>query len=300
MHNELEAAGADALGGFFRRKPEHSLPVGTPCPNCQTPLQGAWCHACGQKGEEFNRSIGHLIAEAFEGLTHFDGRVWQTMPRLLRDPGRLTRDYLIGKRAPQIPPFRLFLIVLVLVFFAGGLNLGHGKVNIAAPGSAQERKALAEAGVDPAKVQAMRAHENAFARWAQERATHNPEAVIQGMEHWAHRFAILMLPISALLLGLLFVFNKQFLIFDHLIFSMHSLSFQGLLISLVMLLGFMGDWALLLLPLAPLHLFVHMRGAYGTTVIGTLGRMALLFVGSLVAFMVLLSGLVFVGLATAH
>ena len=32
--------------------------------NCATPLQGPWCHACGQRGEDFHRSIVHL-AELF-------------------------------------------------------------------------------------------------------------------------------------------------------------------------------------------------------------------------------------------
>src|SRR5262249_42658595 len=117
---ELEVLAADAIAGETARASRHALPIGAPCPSCATPLQGPWCHACGQKGEEYPRSILHLLAEAFEGLTHFDSRLWNTLPRLVFQPGRLTHEYLEGHRASQIPPFRLFLIILLIVFFAGG------------------------------------------------------------------------------------------------------------------------------------------------------------------------------------
>lgn len=309
MSQELEAAAEAAVGGFFSRRPKHSLPVGTPCPNCETPLQGPWCHACGQKGEEFHRSIGHLIAEAFEGLTHFDGRFWVTMPDLVRRPGRLTRAYLDGRRAPQIPPFRLFLVVLLIVFFTGGLGgtgakVAHpveGEKVLTAPGMQLDVKTSPG---DPLEVDT---GQGGFDRWMEEHARaamENPEAFGHSLHTWGHRLAILALPIAALLLGLLFVTRKAFYLFDHLIFSMHSLSFQGLLLSASFLInlapGSLGDVLLLAMPA---HLFVHMRGTYGTGVLGTLWRMAFLFAGSVVGAGVIMVALMFLGLndvAAAH
>ena len=108
MSQEIETAVAGALGGFFRfgRRKEHIVPIGTPCANCATPLQGPWCHACGQLGEDFHRSTLKLVGEVFEGLLHLDGRMWNTQPDLFRHPARLTRASLEGHRAPQIPPLR--------------------------------------------------------------------------------------------------------------------------------------------------------------------------------------------------
>ena len=111
---------------------------------------------------------------------------------------------------------------------------------------------------------------------------------------------VVMLPIAALMLSVLFLFKKGVFVFDHLIFSMHSLSFQGLLLTAVFLLGLGVDWGPALLWLSPVHLFMHMRGAYRISVIGTLIRMFLLFMGSSIAFALLIAGLVLVGLATAH
>ena len=109
-----------------------------------------------------------------------------------------------------------------------------------------------------------------------------------------------MLPIAAMMLAVLFVFKKGAYVFDHLIFSMHSLSFQGLLLSVMFALGTVVDWAAGLLWLSPVHLFVHMRGTYRISWYGTLIRMFLLFIGSSVAFAFLIVGLLLVGLATVH
>jgi hypothetical protein len=281
----------------------HGLPIGAPCPNCGTALAGAWCYACGQKGEEFHRSIWHLVAEAFEGLTHFDGRFWVTVPRLILKPGELTRDYLDGHRAPQIPPFRLFLIVLLAVFFTGSLNFqaNHVRAVQVAPVTDFLGKNAGQTENWQKVGEALRTTPNG--RWLMEHGEHalkNPEAFGSAMEHWSHQFAILMLPIGALLLTVLFAFKRGVYVFDHLIFSMHSLSFQGLLLSGIFLGGLAAPWAAWFLWIAPAHLFVHMRKTYRISALGTLVRMLLLFSLSITAFALLMMGLVFVGLATAH
>ncbi|MDB5475822.1 MAG: hypothetical protein JWP49_1333 [Phenylobacterium sp.] len=315
---ELDAATADAIAGEITRASRHALPLGAPCPNCGTPLKGAWCYACGQKGEEYHRSIWHLVAEAFEGLTHVDGRVWKTLPRLLVRPGQLTRDFLDGHRAAQIPPFRLFLVALLLVFFAGGLSVSANPVNfnlrpINDPKALSTLSPKDRADVDAAMKQiraasaekavlAVRPVAGSKAFWIARvrNALDKPESVLAAMEQWGHRLAFLMLPIAALLLAPLFAFKKGVYLFDHLIFAMHSLSFQGLLLTLIFLGGLAVDGAAWLLLLAPVHLFVHMRGTYRTGVFGTLSRMFVLFIGSTVAVSVLLVGLIIIGLASAH
>jgi len=284
------------------RKPRHGLDIGTPCPNCGTALAGAYCYACGQKGEGYHRSIWRLITESFESLTHFDGRFWKTLPNLIGRPGKLTRDYLDGHRAAQIPPFRLFLIVLIALFFTGSLNIQVNHLNFrVAPADSFIARDPADRAQFKAAFDAMRTKPQG--KWLVERgeaAVKDPQALLTAMEHWSHQFAILMLPIAALMLSLLFVFKRGVYVFDHLIFSMHSLSFQGLLLSGVFLGDMAVPWAAWFLLLSPLHLFVHMRETYRIGAIGALIRMFLLFTLSASAFIFLMIGLVFVGLATLH
>jgi hypothetical protein len=328
---ELDALAADAVAGEIARASRHALPLGAPCPNCGTPLAGPWCHECGQKGEEYHRNIWHLFAEAFEGLTHFDSRIWNTLPKLVLRPGKLTHEYLEGHRAAQIPPFRLFLIVLLLVFFAGGLAVDQNRVNfkVAPPDAAVVTKDMtpkekadyeqamaqvksqlaadAPAAANPPSVTVEASdlkldlgRKNRRGAWAKsqiKKAVANPEAFFFAVESWGHRFAILMLPVAALMLTGLFAFRRGVYVFDHVIFSMHSLSFVGLLLTAIFLLSMASPLAWWLLLAAPAHLFVHMRGTYRTGVFGTLVRMWLLFVGTVVTVGLMIVGLVFAGLS---
>jgi hypothetical protein len=312
--NLLEAVTADTIAHETARASKHSLPIGTPCPNCHTALAGPWCYACGQRGEKYHRSILRLTWEAVEGLTDLDGRIWQTFPRLALRPGKLTRDYLDGHRAMQVPPFRIFLIVLLAVFFTGGLDLQANRQNIkfVTLDSPEIQKTVSP--TDRADMQkTMDMLRTAFAKpkpsaspgekWLRAqlvKALGDQKAFKAALAEWAERFAILMLPIAALMLTVLFVFKKGVYVFDHLIFSMHSLSFQGLLLSVVFGLGTVVNWGTWLLLLSPVHLFVHMRGTYRISWYGTLIRMFLLFIGSSWAFGFLIVGLFLVGLATVH
>ena len=270
---------------------KHALPPGTPCYNCATPLAGPWCHACGQAPHDYHRSAWVLAAEALENFFHADGRLWRTLWRLLRNPARLTRDFLAGKRAPQVPPLRLFLVVLLILFvIANWATRGIGLYHLQQPPTEIQKEldtSHIELGLPPAINLAV-------TNWLHDHlslALAHPDDLASAMRDRAENFAFLMLPISALMLALIFVARRGFVLFDHLVFSMHSLSFQGLLISLAISTG--QAW---LLWLAPVHLFAHMRGVYATGIAGTLLRMGVLFALSVIAFALLLLALVVAGM----
>ncbi len=300
MSAELEAVLLD--GAVNTRRPRHgpTRPPGSPCANCGAVLQGAWCHDCGQLAEDFHRSIWRLMMEAVEGLTHLDGRFWVTAPALALRPGKLTRDYIDGHRASQIPPLRLFLVVLLLVFFIGSVTGGKSeffRFNGAADPAA---RALAEKQIDQLNVRLNGVKSDVANGWIRPRlkaVLENPERFRLVLESQAERFAFLTLPLATLLLTVLFAFQRRFFIFDHTIFALHSLSFQGLLYCCAALLSqIWGPLGLVFLA-APAHLFVHMRGAYRTGVAGTLVRMTLLGLFSTIGFVVLLLLFILVGLS---
>ncbi len=61
-------------------------------------------------------STRELVHEALEGLTHSDSRLWRTLLLLWFRPGALTEEFLAGRRAISLPPFRLYLIISVTFF----------------------------------------------------------------------------------------------------------------------------------------------------------------------------------------
>lgn len=330
MSAELETAAGASAGGWLRwRRRQADIPPGTPCANCGTPLAGAYCHGCGQLAEDFHKSVWKLAREALESFFHFDGRLARTLPALAIRPGRLTRDYLDGRRASQVPPLRLFLVVLLLTFLVGQCSLGDGAGQILhrgaggaeAPAAEAVERARAEIDADDSLTDAERraadaaldgdwtalgaafegvdgqaqgAGAIAFQNWITRRAEAvqaEPGRFMMLLGVWAQRVAILMLPVSALILTGLFFWRREVFVFDHLIFSMHSLSSQLLLTTVAMALAAaVGAAAWWLLWLSPAHLFVHMRGTYGGGIVATLLRMFALFTATSVAagFMLIL------------
>ena len=119
MTADMEAAAADSFTEFFKRRKKHPFTrIGEACANCGVALEGPYCHACGQNADNHKRSIGHLIWEAIEGMFHLDGRLALTLPALFFRPGTLAKDYMEGRIVRHVPPFRTFLVALLLFIFA--------------------------------------------------------------------------------------------------------------------------------------------------------------------------------------
>ncbi|MGE6332881.1 DUF3667 domain-containing protein [Stenotrophomonas sp. NPDC077659] len=77
------------------------------CENCDTALQGHYCHHCGQSAHNPPKHVGHAIEEVFESFWHVDGRIFRTL-RDLWVPGRIALNYLKGRRVGCVQPLRLF------------------------------------------------------------------------------------------------------------------------------------------------------------------------------------------------
>ncbi len=86
------------------------------CLNCGTTLGGQYCRKCGQRAHSRLISIWELIRDAFGDLFELDSRLWQTLLPLVIRPGQLTHDYLLGRRARFMPPFRTYLVLSVVFF----------------------------------------------------------------------------------------------------------------------------------------------------------------------------------------
>ena len=125
------------------------------CQNCGALLGGQYCAACGQRARVRIISLWHLIREAVGDLTHLDSRLWRTMGPLLFKPGLLTNEYLAGRRARYIPPFRLYL-GLSIVFFVLA-SFGDDPLAIDTRDMTPEDRAEVRRQVDEGKAEALRA-----------------------------------------------------------------------------------------------------------------------------------------------
>jgi len=103
-------------------KSDAQLPDHPNCLNCGTELRGQYCGKCGQRARGRLISLWELLQDAFGDLFEIDSRLWRTLIPLLIRPGRLTRDYLEGKRARYMPPFRMYLVLSVVFFVVAFFN----------------------------------------------------------------------------------------------------------------------------------------------------------------------------------
>lgn len=105
--------------------PSHRLKGSPACLNCGTPLQGPFCHYCGQPDRNLLRFFPALVRELFEDFVDLDSRFMRTLRPLLFHPGRLTRDYLAGRRFRYTPPLRLYLFSSMAFFILAATLAGN-------------------------------------------------------------------------------------------------------------------------------------------------------------------------------
>lgn len=429
---DLDTAAADSATSFVRPKKHPFTHKGEPCKNCGAALEGWWCHECGQNADTHHRSILHLIWEVIEGLFHLDGRLASTLPLLFFKPGKLAKDYMEGRIVRHVPPFRTFLVSLLLFIFAAEHAIhgirheqelkeekeaaalatpegrkakademrkeakegrderladaaetrdddlkeeGAKKDEILATYNDTARKAEARYGQELSMADALeknpKAGEEALAKlhgrgavvaeqirgldlatpdtieagankiadaqipgqnmvvvapnaetaapnsagkgeqaaetdslknkWKENvaKAVANPEYFLMVMFGWAHRLAVLLLPITGLSLALVYVNKRQYFIYDHLLVATNLLSFSFLVYAVCMVLP-RSAWPIAFVVAGlwgPINLFQTLRGGYGSSIIGALLKTWVIWTIGVTSFGVLLAGLMLFSLS---
>jgi hypothetical protein len=99
------------------------------CRNCGTQAPLKFCPECGQETTLHPPTLGEFLHEFVGHYVALEGTLWRTLGLLLLKPGRLTREYLDGRRRRYVLPLRLyltasFLFFLVLKLVAGTVTPG--------------------------------------------------------------------------------------------------------------------------------------------------------------------------------
>lgn len=227
------------------------------CKNCDAALDGPYCPTCGQRDVDLERPFLELASEILKETFDVDGRAWRTIKMLFAQPGRLTSEFLAGKRKTYTPPLRLYIFISVSFFIIMAWAASRGLL------------------LDPAQtLEADAARQANF------------------MSDDLPRLMFLLMPVFALILK---AFFRKRLYFDHLIFSVHlhsaayvilavMLPFEGIASSNVPAL--ILQTTLLIYMVA--YVLISLRRVYSTTWIGAAVRtLAISF-----AYMIIVSGLI--------
>jgi hypothetical protein len=290
---------------------EPAVTAGTPrhCLNCGTVLTGRYCANCSQAADVHVPSTRELMHEALEGITHSDSRLWRTLKLLWFKPGKLTQEFVAGRRAAYLPPFRLYLILSIIFFLIASLSNTHAKF-VRFDDKASIAEAVAAASDVPpqcASVNGTVFDVHLFGRdWAPrirhacaEIARDNGANLLHVALATMPKAMFIFLPLIALL-HMLMYWRPRHRYAEHLLFFLHLHAFIFSLIAVVMLLAdaadasprldFVGNLVPLLLWSLPVYTVLAMRRVFGRRWPATLFRALALFLVYVVVLNVTLAG----------
>lgn len=87
------------------------------CLNCGHTVEERFCPHCGQENIEPRQPFHFLFTHFIEDFTHYDGQFWKTLKYLIFQPGKLTKEYLSGKRQLYVVPVKLYIFISFITFF---------------------------------------------------------------------------------------------------------------------------------------------------------------------------------------
>jgi hypothetical protein len=266
------------------------------CANCEAAVAGHFCHQCGQETELHPPSTREFLHEFIGHYVALEGKLWKSLGLLLFRPGRLTLEYIKGRRVRYVQPLRLYL-TFSLIFFAVMKYNGHDDKVAEAKAGPRHPVAASAGDARPAQKadqddEVGLVHEDRpgemrdgteWLRTALGRYSPRLAAVVgDKVEHFGHLsredqgkvlttafysyvpYAIFfMMPLFALYLKVLYLGSGR-RYGEHLLFALHTNGFGFLAMTLMMLVpqGFgwlewlLGLWLTLYLPTA-------MRRVYG-------------------------------------
>jgi hypothetical protein len=253
------------------------------CLNCGERVEQHYCPNCGQEHTTTIVPIGDLLRDILDEFLLLDSKILRTLQPLLMRPGFLTNEYIAGRRARYVSPFRLYFVISAIYFLA--FSFAHYDVTVMrglAYGLEQAHHAHEEHAASAPAMMSMAhmsgemhtAHSGSETSADSDRARRHHLAVERTSDWFLKNqslFTFLLVPIAALLLKLLY-FSTRRLYIEHLVFAVHV---QSLLFTLLLpaLLPYGRNLTYVLaFGLSALYLFVAMRTVYRQSVASTLAR----------------------------
>ncbi len=303
------------------------------CLNCGTKLAGPYCFECGQHAH-VHRTLSAFFHDFAHGVLHFEGKIFRTLPLLVRKPGELTRRYIDGQRASFVSPIALFLFCVFFMFAVVGLTSNTSEASARAKANAarelskdQQKLSILQsqraAAVGPVaakldeKIADLKGDMQTFQAVKDGKvdasiqlaggflgklngplkdAARNPELLFYKLKTNAYKFSWALIPISVPFVWLLFPFSRRFRLYDHTVFVTYSLCFMMLLLAASSLVGTAAQsLASLAWFVPPVHMYRQLRGTYGVSKGGAAWRTALLTVFAFIAISLFTSLLVMLG-----
>jgi hypothetical protein len=255
------------------------------CLNCGNDRAENFCPQCGQRAG--NRlAIGTFVRDVVDDQLSVDAKIPRTLGPLFLKPGFLTAEFINGRAARYIPPFRLYLLTSLLFFLLLSFLSGRSDWAERAEKEFAEQSDSVAANTGTADTTAglrigmsrngeswiEKTEVNVPWKWLDEKI----EANLQGLGKLPPAVAMrrvtdatieelpkvmfVLLPVYALLLKLLYARRRRYYI-EHFVFALHVHSFTFLLFAIALVSGL--DWASIVLSIVlPIYTYAALKRVY--------------------------------------
>jgi hypothetical protein len=196
------------------------------CPSCGAALAGDYCQACGEKRPGArDLTVRHFVADTAKEVTSLDSKLFRTLWALLFRPGHLTNEWVAGRRVPYLKPLNLCLGIFAVSLF---VYTASKSVNVF------DIRYIIESEPEYARQMGLpgdgRNYERLFAEVARRRNVPAEGLYDTFNEKWQRNVSLLgpvQIVALAVLLQVVYYFSRRYFV-EHLVFSMHFLSFSTL------------------------------------------------------------------------
>jgi hypothetical protein len=201
------------------------------CPSCGEALAGDYCHACGEKRPQArDLTVRHFAGDAAQELTSLDSKLLRTLVMLLFRPGRLTNEWIAGRRILYLKPLGLCLGLLAINLFvytaSKHANVFDIRFILDAESQFMEQVKMPGVGHFYADI---------FAEAGRRRGVPAESLYDTFNEKWQRNFSLLgpvQIVALAVLLQLVYFLSRRYFV-EHLVFAMHFLSWATLSTTLM-------------------------------------------------------------------
>jgi hypothetical protein len=232
--------------------------VASACPNCGANVSGNFCHECGQETVLHPPSTREFLHEFIGHYVALEGKLWKSLGLLLFRPGRLTLEYIKGRRVRYVQPLRLYL-TFSLIFFAvmklgshsdGSTHASAGKRHTVSEVAArQDKKEDRTAILTEDSPNEINIGSHDIRTWLRARSPHlgdkadefaamsgdqRDKALKAAFYAYVPYAVFFMMPVFAFFLKLLYLGSGR-RYGEHLLFALHTNGFAFLTMTLMML-----------------------------------------------------------------
>lgn len=219
------------------------------CPNCGKSFDPAYqfCPHCGQQNKSIDLHFKYFIHEFLSASFNLDSKIFQTLKLLIFYPGKLTKEFIEGRRKAYLPPIRLYLVVSLVYFtLLSFMNSDIIKISQSPEANNEQRVLYGANDKDSVMLTVPEAIDTLFQTNRDKIFTQNTKiksilgkmSTREGRKEFKKRLPnyisvgmFILVPLTALIFYMLFFKNTLYI--QHLVFTIHLQSLMYILFIFV-------------------------------------------------------------------